>query len=461
VRSRNAIAPAAIALVVTAAMAIAACGGSGKSSSSNNNAASGSAKQNVTLTLWTMPNSPDPKGDLQKLIAPFTAQTGIKVNVQVVGWDVQLDRIRNAAVSGSGPDITQAGTTQVPFFAALDGFADLSSRVGQIGGSSGYNPAIWNTTKLAGKDGTWALPWFTEARAVYYRTDVLEKAGLDPATAFKDWDTFRQSLLTIKQKVPTIGGKKIAPFGQPGSKAFDLVHDVMPFVWAAGGSELSANDKTSTINSPQAQQGIKFMTQLIQDGTFDTSQLERDGTQVENQFKGGKLAVWIGGPWVLASAKRLDDDTWSAAARKNVGVAPLPAGPTGKAFTFLGGSDLMVFKSSKHQDADWKLLKYLASDKVQQQYASLLGMFPAKESAQKIYGEQDPNHQQFLTAVEDGRTYAPIAQWAEVENAYKGSFGQILSDAASHGGNVSDATLKAQLDKAAKQADGLLAQSAG
>jgi multiple sugar transport system substrate-binding protein len=461
VRSRNAIAPAAIALVVTAAMAIAACGGSGKSSSSNNNAASGSAKQNVILTLWTMPNSPDPKGDLQKLIAPFTAQTGIKVNVQVVGWDVQLDRIRNAAVSGSGPDITQAGTTQVPFFAALDGFADLSSRVGQIGGSSGYNPAIWNTTKLAGKDGTWALPWFTEARAVYYRTDVLEKAGLDPATAFKDWDTFRQSLLTIKQKVPTIGGKKIAPFGQPGSKAFDLVHDVMPFVWAAGGSELSANDKTSTINSPQAQQGIKFMTQLIQDGTFDTSQLERDGTQVENQFKGGKLAVWIGGPWVLASAKRLDDDTWSAAARKNVGVAPLPAGPTGKAFTFLGGSDLMVFKSSKHQDADWKLLKYLASDKVQQQYASLLGMFPAKESAQKIYGEQDPNHQQFLTAVEDGRTYAPIAQWAEVENAYKGSFGQILSDAASHGGNVSDATLKAQLDKAAKQADGLLAQSAG
>jgi multiple sugar transport system substrate-binding protein len=139
----------------------------------------------------------------------------------------------------------------------------------------------------------------------------------------------------------------------------------------------------------------------------------------------------------------------------------LPAGPVGKAFTFLGGSDLMVFKSSKHQDAAWQLLKYMASDKVQTAYAQLLGMFPAKESAQAQFGEQDSNHQEFLDAVKDGRTYAPIAQWAEVENAYKGSFGQILADAASHGGNVSDATLKSQLDKAAKQADGLLAQSTG
>ena len=50
------------------------------------------------------------------------------------------------------------------------------------------------------------------------------------------------------------------------------------------------------------------MADLIKDGLFDKSQLERDGTQVENQFKGGSLAVWIGGPWVLGSVERTDDD---------------------------------------------------------------------------------------------------------------------------------------------------------
>jgi multiple sugar transport system substrate-binding protein len=134
VRSRFAVVLSAIAV---GAFGLAACGGSDSSNNASTSAGSTPAKQNVTLTMWTMPNSPDPKGDLQGLIAPFTRQTGIKVNVQVVGWDVQLDRIRNAAVSGTGPDVTQAGTTQVPFFAALGGFADLGSKVGQIGGSSG------------------------------------------------------------------------------------------------------------------------------------------------------------------------------------------------------------------------------------------------------------------------------------------------------------------------------------
>lgn len=460
-RNRFAIVSATVALV--GALAVAACGGSDNSSSSSQAAGQGGKLQRgVTLTLWTMPNSPKPVQDLEKLIAPFTAKTGVKVNVQEVGWDVQFDRIRNAAVSGSGPDITQAGTTQVPFFAALGGFEDLSSHVSEIGGASAYAPGIWNTTKLEGHDGTWAIPWFTEARSVYYRKDVLKKAGVDPATAFTSLAAFKQTLQTIKDKVPTIDGKPIAPFGAPGKKAFDLVHNVMPFVWDNGGSELSANAKSSTINSPQAQQGVEFMTDLIRSGLFDKSQLERDGTQVENQFKGGRLAVWIGGPWVLGSIPRTDDDTWSPAARANVGVAPMPTGPDGKAYTFIGGSDLMVFKSTKHPNEAWALVKFLSQDQTQKDYANLLGMFPSRLDPQQQVGESDANHEAFYKAIQTGRTYAPIPQWAQIENAYKTRFGNILDDAAGAGdGPFSDATVKSQLDAAAKEADGLLAQSAG
>ena len=135
-----------------------------------------------------MPNGPDPKNDIDKLLEPFTADTGIKVDTEVVGWDVMQDRIRNAAVSGEGPDITQAGTTQVPFFAALQGFEDLSGRVEDIGGEAAYPEGVWTTTQVAGQDGIWAVPWFTEARAIYYRKDVLKKAGVAEDGAFADWD---------------------------------------------------------------------------------------------------------------------------------------------------------------------------------------------------------------------------------------------------------------------------------
>src|SRR3954453_16568369 len=392
----------ALALAVLS-LVVAACGGSDdnndKAKASGPTTASPASLKGQTVRLWIMNNGPKPVPDTQRIVAPFEQRTGIKVNVELVGWDVQLDRIRNAAVSGEGPDVTQAGTTQVPFFAALGGFDDLSNRVSQIGGQSAYAPGIWKTTQVEGKSGVWGVPWFTEARAIYYRKDALAKAGVDPATAFTDWDALNNTLLKLKS-VSKIDGKPIKPFGGAGKKAFALVHSVVPFGWAAGGSELSADSKQSTINSPQSAQGVEYYANLIREGVFDTSALEKDGQGVEDMFKGGQLAVWIGGPWVLGSVARSDDPKWSDAARKNLGVAPLPKGPSGKAFAFVGGSNLMMYKTAKNKDAAWAVIKYLSQDSSQKSYADLMGMFPARLAPQKQIGASDANHQQFLTAIE-------------------------------------------------------------
>ena len=79
-----------------------------------------SGNAQVTLTMWIMNNGPEPVADMKRILAPFERSTGINVNVQLVGWDVQYQRITNAAISGEAPDVTQAGTTQVPYFAALE-----------------------------------------------------------------------------------------------------------------------------------------------------------------------------------------------------------------------------------------------------------------------------------------------------------------------------------------------------
>jgi multiple sugar transport system substrate-binding protein len=455
----------AVALMALS-FAVAACGGDDDGADDKaqaNDTAKGGTTQakdlkGQTVRLWIMNNGPSPVADTERIVKPFEQKTGIDVKVELVGWDVQLDRIRNAAVSGEGPDVTQAGTTQVPFFAALGGFDDLKDRVGDIGGAGSYAPGIWKTATVEGQDGVWGVPWFTEARTIYYRKDALKAAGVDPKTGFASQAALKDTLTKLKA-VKDIGGKPIAPFGGPGKKAYDLVHNLMPWVWDAGGAELSDDNKTSTINSPQAVQGVKFATDLVGEGLWDKAMLERDGTQVENEFKGGRLAVFIGGPWVLQSSKRADDDVWTDAARKNVGVAPMPGGEGNKGYTFIGGSNLMVFKSSKHKDAAWELVKYLSQDDVQTDYAGLMGMFPARLKPQEAEGGVDADHEAFYAAIKDqGRSYAPIAQWAQVENAYKNQFGQILDKAAGKG-QLSDADIKSQLDKAAKEADGLLSQA--
>ena len=455
------IALAAVVVVGVGVWAVAAAGDDDDGSGGGSNESSQVSKESSQVRFWVMNNGPDPVGDTEEIVRPFEKETGIDVEVQLVGWDVQFDRIRNAAVSGKGPDVTQAGTTQVPFFAALGGFDDLSDRVDEIGGADAYAPGVWQTTQVSGQDGVYAVPWFTEARSIYYRKDLLEKAGVDPETAFTDWDAFKATLRKLKDS-GAVDNEDTYAYGSPGKQAFDLVHHVMPFVWDAGGAELSEDATTSTIDSPEAQEGVEFIADLLPEGLYDPTALEKDAQQVEDSFKAGRLAVWIGGPWVLAARERKDDDTWAPEVRRNVGVAPMPAGPSGEAYTFVGGSNLMMFENAENKDAAWRLMQYLSEDDTQTAYADLMGMFPARLDPQEQAAQKDANYAAFYEAIQDGRTYAPIPQWGQVETAYQEHFGNILDMAAGVGKqDYSSQAVAEQLQEAKKVADGHLAQSAG
>jgi multiple sugar transport system substrate-binding protein len=444
-RSRHRIISAALAALALVAVS-AGCNGDGDSADTRE------------VTLWVMNNGPDPVADTKKLLKPFEDRSGITVKVELVAWEIQQDRIRDAAISGQGPDVSQAGTTQVPNFAALGGFEDLSSRVNDIGGASKYADGIWKTTQVVGQPGTFAVPWFTEARAVYYRKDALAAAGItDPKAAFKDWQSFRATLEKLKG-VTELNGKPIKPFGLPGKQANDMVHNTFTFIWNAGGSELSSDAKTSTINSPQSTQGVQFFGDLIKDGLFDNSQLERTGQQVEDQFKGGSLAVYFGGPWVQSTIDRTDDDAWDNAVRSQIGVVPIPAGPAGTATTFVGGSNLMMFKSAKNKDAAWELMKFMSEDAFQTEYAALMGMFPARLAPQEQVGKRSELLGSFHTAIQNGRSYAAIPQWGDIETVYKNRFGAIV-DAAAGQGSYGPDLVSRELGEAKREADGLLSQS--
>jgi multiple sugar transport system substrate-binding protein len=418
----------------------------------------GAAASQVTLKFWIMNNGAKPVEDMERILQPFERQTGIDVDVQLVGWDVQFQRITNAALSGEAPDVTQAGTTQVAYFAALNGFENLSSRMSQIGGRAAYPAGVWQTSQVVGKAGVWGVPWFSEARTIYYRTDIFRAAKIDPARAFRTWDSFRGTLQRLS-RIKYFGGRRIHPLGQPGKTAWDLVHHVMPFVWAAGGTELSADASRSAISSPRAVTGVKYFADLVNRGWVMKAGLEMNAPQVENLWKAGQLATWIGGPWVVAAAGRRDDTNWADVARRNFGVAQMPVGPTRKAYTFAGGSNLMMFKTSEHKNEAWQLIRYLSQPNVQLEYAKLQGMLPARTVPQKTLAKSDRRWDQFYRALGRGRTYAPIPAWGSIEGTYKTRFGNILDIAAGQGTtSYSRAAVASELRAAEREANALIAQ---
>ena len=56
------------------------------------------------------------------MLKKFEKQTGIKVNLQVIGWPDLYNKILAATTSGQGPDVLNIGNTWAPSLQATGAF---------------------------------------------------------------------------------------------------------------------------------------------------------------------------------------------------------------------------------------------------------------------------------------------------------------------------------------------------
>ena len=109
-----------LSLLLAGAMtfSLTACGGGGSTTSTKSSAKSGSAAQtsststkssasntgsDVTLNVSIWDNNQEP--GLKEIMADFTAKTGIKTSISVVGWNEYWTMLEPGAQGGSLPDV--------------------------------------------------------------------------------------------------------------------------------------------------------------------------------------------------------------------------------------------------------------------------------------------------------------------------------------------------------------------
>jgi ABC-type glycerol-3-phosphate transport system substrate-binding protein len=154
------------------------------------------------------------------------------------------------------------------------------------------------------------------------------------------------------------------------------VCDVMPFVWAAGGSEQAPS-------SPQALAAMEFLA-LLAPGLDPMSEVFREMSVLEAQARG---QVWIHFNWPFAigylAGKGLAPQVDLS--------APIPAGPDGS-FTVLGGGYLAIPRSAPHPQAARQFLRYLLDESAQVRMSRTLGWYgslpppPGSEQARLYAG---------------------------------------------------------------------------
>jgi multiple sugar transport system substrate-binding protein len=377
------------------------------------------SKPAVTVDFWYMPYG-GPIQDqavIKETEAFHTAHPNITVNPVRVPWSDALTRLSTASTSSDGPDVTQLGTTWVGGFSALGDLRPYTdAEIAAVGGKDAFAAASWTSSHVLGGNDVTAMPWLTDIRALFYRTDVLAKVGLDPKTAFATWDSFEATLAKIKAD-----GGGIAPLAIGNQNNFGIIHNVAPFVWGAGGDLLAADGTHSLLAEPASLDGVSYYQHLV--ALYDDPKADAlNSSDVPAAFASGIGAVTIDNSQSVADFQANPD---RPGLKAGWSTAPMPTGKAGR-FGFLGGSNLAILKNAKHPDAAFEWVKYLSSTMSEQRYAVNAGLWPARLDA--LTGtklETDPAYAAFRTMIPDGRQYPPVAAWITIETVIAKDFANL------------------------------------
>jgi trehalose/maltose transport system substrate-binding protein len=219
-----------------------------------------------------------------------------------------------------------------------------------------------------------AIPWFTDAGLLYYRTDLLEKYNLDVP---KTWDELEKAAKTIQEGERAEGNSDFWGYVWQGDAYEGLTCDALEWIYSNGGGTIISPDKKITINNPNAIEIIEKAASWV--GTISpegvTGMAEEDA---RNIWQSGNAAFMRNWPYAY-SLGNADDSV----IKGKFDVAPLPAGKSGKGAATLGGWQLAVSKYSKHPDVAADVALYLASYEAQKMRAIEGSMNPTIKALYK------------------------------------------------------------------------------
>lgn len=379
----------------------------------------------VEINMWIMPNSNKPAADLYEVLADFHKQNkNIRVNVTPLDWGAAWPKITTGAISGDVPDIVQLGTTWVSAISYMGALENLADKVSSIGGKDLFLDASWSTSGIVGTSEVTAIPWIVDARAMFYRTDVFKMLDITKEDV-STWEGFEAALEKIKKADLTLDGVKVDPLGVSGKNDWNVVHNLAPWIWSAGGSFLKDSMLESDLNSKEVVKALDYYVGFVKKGYVPVECLEQNSAQISTAFDSGKYAVTFDGSYKLKGlttpAQR--GGAMDTVAAKKFGLLPYPRGDKGR-YTFIGGSNLAIFSAGRKKEAAWKVLEYLMSKKAQVHYSKLSGFLPAtKEAFDDPYFSRDINRKVYTEAVKYGRAYPAIPSWGLLEPAMMRRFG--------------------------------------
>ncbi len=420
-----------LAVVLAAAMAVClmACGGSSSGSAASTGEGSGAASgEGIRL----LNGKPEIDTQLKNLAAKYEEETGKVVSVETIGGDTNAsDELKKMYQADNMPDIFVIEANQAANWDGL--LADLS-------GEAWTEDTDYELVDE--KMGTIGFPYTVEATALAYNAEILEKAGVDPASL--------TSPAAWQKAVETLDSKK------------DELGLTAVFGWCAEPANLGWSSGTHVfaqyLDAGLAQDDTTYIDLLNDGGKIDEARMKDfaafvgmmnkysdpalliDGTY-DNQvagFAAGKYAFVTQGNWINGGVTGSPDYTGWA-----MGFAPY-AFEDGIDTIIAGPPSFWTVYSDGDVDGAKAFLQWVSDDSAQEILVNEAGLIsPFKDCS---FVAADPFAESIKSYMDAGKTsgwhtmlkkdglqnktcqvFADYAKGALDEDAFVKTMGQVIS----------------------------------
>ncbi|MDD7973517.1 ABC transporter substrate-binding protein [Roseinatronobacter alkalisoli] len=397
------------------------------------------------LSVW-MRYGENERNVLDAVIAEFTAQTGIGVDLFLANTDFET-RLARAAAGGNLPDVVVNDATIVGQLLEMGILSEIDRD--SFKGADAIYDVAWEST--LGPDGRhYGVPISAQAFAVFVRKDWREALGYDkPET----WEDLFELARAFTEDDPNGNGKAdtygyVMPVSATRGYTSWFLSDL---IWQAGGAFVEESNGTfrSTLGTQEVATAIEFGRSFICAGYAQPAAITATTGDATPVFSSGQAGIYRSGPYHNAPfSKEPGSDL--------IEVILPPAGPAGRG-SLAEGEAAFITVTSKVPETAQTFIEFLVSESGQR-----LGMAEGMDSSPIVRLSVNKNvdtlavrgdegwatfAQQFAEA---GQYFPRVPNWKPIRQVTADGFNRILADCSSDIGAALaaiDEAVNAELDR--------------
>ena len=198
------------------------------------------------------------------------------------------------------------------------------------------------------RDGLYTVPASSDGGMLYYRTDLLKKAGITEAPT--TWAQMQADCAKVK-KLPE--AKSMSCYAGQFQKYEGLTVNFSEAVNSAGGTVTDADGKPD-VDTAAAKKGLDFLVDSFKDGAIPKEAITYQEEDSRQAFESGDLVFLRNWPYAYALGTK-------SAIKGKYAVAPLP-GLTGPGSSSLGGHNLALSSFAKNRATALDFMKFFTNE---------------------------------------------------------------------------------------------------